>query len=122
MKKLSCHCGQVQIEIYVENFEKLLRCNCSICKRKGSIMSLVKNEDFKIVKGKDKLSLYQFHSKVAKHYFCTTCGIHTHNLRRADPNTYGINVACLDGIDPQEIFKLEVGINDGHNHIMDQKK
>ena len=52
MKKLSCHCGQVQIEINVENFEKLLRCNCSICKRKGSIMSLVKNEDFKIVKEK----------------------------------------------------------------------
>ena len=69
MKKLSCHCGQVRIEINIENFEKLLRCNCSICKRKGSIMSLVKNEDFKIVKGKDKLSLYQFHSKVAKHYF-----------------------------------------------------
>ena len=46
MKKLSCHCGQVQIEINVENFEKLLRCNCSICKRKGSIMSLVKNDDF----------------------------------------------------------------------------
>ena len=50
------------------------------------------------------------------------CGIHKHNLRRADPNTYGINVACLDGIDPQEIFKLDIGINDGHNHIMDQKK
>ena len=57
-----------------------------------------------------------------KHYFCKMCGIHTHNLRRADPNTFGINIACLDGIDPQEIFKLDVGINDGHNHIMDQKK
>ena len=34
-------------------------------------MSMVKNEDFKIIKGKDKLKLYQFHSKVAKHYFCS---------------------------------------------------
>ena len=29
-------------------------------------MSMVKNEDFKIIKGEDKLKLYQFHSKVAK--------------------------------------------------------
>ena len=31
-------------------------------------MSMVKNEDFKIIKGEDKLKLYQFHSKIAKHY------------------------------------------------------
>ena len=37
-------------------------------------MSMVKNEDFKIIKGKDKLSLYQFHTKVAKHYFCSIVG------------------------------------------------
>ena len=32
-------------------------------------MSIVKNENFKIIKGKDKLKLYQFHSKTAKHFF-----------------------------------------------------
>ena len=32
-------------------------------------MSLVKNEDFKIIKGKDSIKLYQFHTKVAKHFF-----------------------------------------------------
>ena len=32
-------------------------------------MSMVKNEDFKIIKGEEKLSLYKFHSKVAKHFF-----------------------------------------------------
>ena len=88
----------------------------------GIKLKNINKEDLKIIKGEDKLNSYQFKAKVAKHYFCTMCGIHTHNLRRADPNTYGINVACLDGIDPQEIFKLDVGINDGHNHIMDQKK
>ena len=64
MKKLTCHCGEVKAEINVpDNLEKVLKCNCSICKRKGAIMSMVKNEDFKIVKGEDKLKLYQFHSK-----------------------------------------------------------
>ena len=32
-------------------------------------MSMVKNENFKIIKGNDKLRLYQFHTNVAKHYF-----------------------------------------------------
>ena len=65
MKKLKCHCGEVEAEINVpDNLEKVLKCNCSICKRKGAIMSMVKNEDFKIVKGEEKLKLYQFQSKV----------------------------------------------------------
>ena len=32
-------------------------------------MTMVKNEDFKIIKGEKKLTLYQFHTKVAKHFF-----------------------------------------------------
>jgi hypothetical protein len=32
--------------------------------KKGAVMSMVKNEDFKIIKGEDKLKLYQFHTKV----------------------------------------------------------
>ena len=65
MKKLICHCGEVEAEINLDgDLAKVIKCNCSICKRKGAIMSMVKNEDFKIVKGEDKLRLYQFHSKV----------------------------------------------------------
>ena len=56
MKKLTCHCGAVEAKINTSsNFDKTLRCNCSLCKRKGAAMSMVKNEDFKIVKGEDKL-------------------------------------------------------------------
>ena len=40
---------------------------------------------------------------------------------RDSPNTYGINVGCLDGISPQELFNLDVRINDGQNHIKDRK-
>ena len=96
MKKLTCHCGEIQAEIKVSgNLEKVLRCNCSICKRKGSIMAMVKNEDFKIVRGKEKLNLYQFHSKIAKHFFCSICGIYTHHRRRRDDG-FGVNTGCLD--------------------------
>ena len=56
MKKLKCHCGLVEADIKVAEISKLLRCNCSICKRKGAIMSMVKYEDFKILKAKINLN------------------------------------------------------------------
>ena len=74
MKKLFCHCKSIEAEINIIKLDKILRCNCSICKRKGFIMAMVKNEDFNIVKGKDKLKLYQFHSKIAKHFFVQFAG------------------------------------------------
>ena len=107
MKKLTCHCGLIEAEINLtDSLEKLLKCNCSICKRKGTIMSMVKNEDFKIIKGhEDKLKIYQFHTKVAKHYFCSNCGIYTHHNPRSNPAMTGFNVGCLDDIDT---FQLKI--------------
>ena len=120
MKKLVCHCGAIEAEINLDgDLAKVIKCNCSICKRKGAIMSMVKNEDFKIVKGEDKLKLYQFHSKVAKHYFCSNCGIYTHHHPRINPALTGFNVGCLEDVD---IFKLEnIKVADGNNHPLDKK-
>ncbi len=122
MRKLICHCKNVEAQINLpeKDFSKLIRCNCSICRRKGAIMSMVKNEDFKIIKGEDKLTLYQFHSKVAKHFFCSICGIYTHHNPRSNPAMTGFNISCIDDVD---IFKLEnISVNDGNNHPLDQKK
>ena len=119
MKILRCHCGLIEAQINLENLDKILRCNCSICKRKGTIMSMVKNEDFKIIKGEKKLSLYQFHTKVAKHYFCSNCGIYTHHNPRSNPSMTGFNLGCLDDIDT---FNLDnISIIDGNNHPLDKK-
>ena len=121
MKKLTCHCEKVELEVNIpdESFKKLMRCNCSLCKKKGAIMTPIPKETLKVVKGDDVLKLYQYHTKVAKHYFCSNCGIYTHHVMRSNPNMYGINVACLEGIKP---FELEnVVINDGENHPLDKK-
>ncbi|MDC0473087.1 GFA family protein [Pelagibacteraceae bacterium] len=120
MKTLTCHCEEIKAEINItNNLEKFLKCNCSICKRKGAIMSMVKNENFKIIKGQNKLKLYQFHSKIAKHYFCSNCGIYTHHNPRSNPAMTGFNVGCLDDVDT---FKLEnISVNDGQNHPLDKK-
>ena len=120
MKKLTCHCNAIEIEINISgNLDKTLKCNCSLCKRKGAIMSMVKNEDFKIVKGEDKLKLYQFHTKVAKHYFCSVCGIYTHHNPRSNPAMTGFNLGCIDEIDTFDL--KNISINDGHDHPLDKK-
>tara|TARA_A100001011_G_scaffold334518_1_gene362918 strand:- start:346 stop:705 length:360 start_codon:yes stop_codon:yes gene_type:complete len=119
MKKLKCHCGAIEAEIDIENLEKIMRCNCSICKRKGAIMSMVKNDKFKVTKGKDKLKLYQFHTKVAKHFFCSKCGIYTHHHPRINPAMTGFNVGCIDEINQYD-FK-DINLADGNNHPLDKK-
>ena len=74
-------------------------------------MSMVKNEDFNLVKGKENLVLYQFHSNIAQHFFCSNCGIYTHHNPRSNPSMTGFNLGCIEEIDT---FKLEnVPINDG---------
>ena len=120
MRKLTCHCGLIEIEIDIKkSFEDLYRCNCSMCIRKGAITAIVNKEDLKVVKGMDKLKCYQFKTKVAKHYFCSNCGIYTHHNPRINPAMTGFNVGCIDEIDT---FKLnEVPVNDGQNHPLDKK-
>ena len=121
MKKLTCHCGSVEAEVNVpEKFEKVIRCNCSICKRKGYVMSMVAENDLKILKGEDLLTLYQYHTNIAKHYFCSVCGIYPFTRPRSNPKVYMINIACVEGVNP---FDYEnVSVNDGENHPLDQKK
>ncbi len=120
MKLLKCHCGAIEAEIKApESLEKIIRCNCSLCKRKGAVMSLVKNEDFKIIKGASKIKLYQFHTKVARHYFCSICGIYTHHNPRSNPAMTGFNLGCIEGLDTFDL--KNIAINDGHNHPLDKK-
>ena len=89
-------------------------------KKKGYIIGVLGSDDFKLNKGEDLLTLYQFKTKTAQHYFCKVCGIHTHNRPRSNPKIYGINIACVEGIKPFEIENVPV--NDGENHPLDQKK
>jgi hypothetical protein len=47
----------------------------------------------------DAITLYQFNTKVAKHYFCPVCGIHSYYIPRSHPNKIDVNVRCLAGVD-----------------------
>ncbi|WP_413698683.1 GFA family protein [Psychromonas sp. KJ10-10] len=96
--KGSCHCGEIEFEINT-NFPELTTCDCSICLRKNALMVKVHESDFKLIKGEDFLSEYQFHTHTAHHYFCRQCGIYPFHRKRVTPDFYGINVFCLEGFD-----------------------
>jgi hypothetical protein len=120
IRKATCHCGAVELELTLPNgLEELRRCDCSMCRRRGAIVASVTLDNLKIVKGVDKLSLYQFNTMTAKHYFCSICGIYTHHQRRSNPHLYGFNVACVEGVNPFELG--DVPVMDGVNHPCDRK-
>jgi len=117
--RATCHCGLVELQLDLPNgIENPRRCDCSICRRKGTIVASVPLSGVRIVKGAEHLKLYQFNSGTAKHYFCDNCGIHTHHQRRSNPEQYGFNVGCLEGINPFAI--PGVPVNDGVNHPADR--
>ena len=94
----SCSCSKVTFEVKTE-LTRISKCNCSICTKKGIIHHVVDQNQFNLISGKDNLSLYQFGTMRAKHYFCKHCGIHLFNNPRTYPEKVSVNVNCIDDFD-----------------------
>ncbi len=117
--KATCHCGAVEFELYLpQGLVNPRRCNCSMCRRKGAIMASVPLAALRVVKGAEVLTLYEFNTRTAKHYFCSVCGIYTHHQQRSDPTHFGFNVACLEGVNPFDLGSVPLG--DGIHHPSDR--
>ncbi|MDP2380013.1 MAG: GFA family protein, partial [Pseudohongiella sp.] len=85
--KSTCHCGGVELMLTLpDGIVNPRRCDCSICRRKGAVVASVKLDQIEIIKGAELLTLYQFNTHTAKHYFCSRCGIYTHHQRRSHPD------------------------------------
>lgn len=123
MKKVhaSCHCGAVEIEAVLPNgLDDLRRCTCSFCKRRGAPAVTAVTASLKVLKGAENLSLYQWGTGTAKHYFCKICGIYTHHQRRSDPDQCGVNLGCIEGEKPWEHEPIRW--TDGINHPSDRRR
>ncbi len=115
----ACHCGTVRFRVKLtDGFKTVRRCNCSYCGMRGAVAVSANVGDISIDAGKQALTLYQFNTRTAEHYFCSKCGIYTHHRRRSNPNQLGINVACLKGVSPFDF--ADVPVIDGANHPTDQ--
>lgn len=98
----SCHCGAVRFQVTAEIAE-LTTCDCSLCVKKNAVMAKVHEDALTVIAGENLLSLYEWNTGRAKHYFCSRCGIYTFHRKRAAPDHYGINVFCLDGFDMSQL-------------------
>lgn len=117
--RLTCHCGAVELAVTLsDGLNSKRRCDCSFCRRRGAVAVSARLDGIRIVRGENALSLYQFNTGSAKHYFCRHCGIYTHHQRRSNPNEYGVNAGALEGVNPRDLDP--VPWNDGVNHPSDR--
>jgi len=96
-----CHCGAVRYRVTVRKLDGV-DCNCSACAKKGYLHLIVDEDDFVLLRGSVALSTYTFGTHVAKHHFCSQCGIHSFYRPRSHPERVDVNIRCLDGLEPSD--------------------
>ena len=109
-----CHCGAVRFRFRSEEITRGIRCNCSICIRRGMPMSLsyFGPEDIELLEGKDTLTRYLWGDRMVNHYFCPTCGIHPFHDTIEKPGWLRINLGCVEGLD---LVALDIKLIDGRS-------
>lgn len=109
-----CHCGALRFEVTSEPITAGVRCNCSICVRKGSVMSVpyFAPDAFVRLDGVAGLTRYQWGDRDVTHFFCPTCGVYPFHEATAVPGHYRLNLGCVDDIDP---LALAIDVIDGRS-------
>jgi hypothetical protein len=109
----SCHCGKIRFTAVTDN-NKVIVCNCSICRKKGTRHLRVTPAEFILLSGEDSLSKYQFGTRTASHYFCRHCGVAPFTKPRSAPDMINVNIQCLD-TPALEDCDFEIVYFDGEN-------
>ena len=78
-------------------------CDCSICTIRGALNHRVEDAQFRLLTPLEDLTLYQWHTKTAKDYFCPVCGILPFRRPRTAPHLWTINVRCLEDVELESI-------------------
>ena len=107
-----CHCGAVRFEAALPALVEAQSCNCSICEKTGFVHMIVPESRFRLVLGQDVLTTYTFNTGVAKHLFCSRCGIKSFYRPRSNPDGWSVNARCLD---EAEGLDIQLEAFDGRN-------
>jgi len=93
-----CHCGRVRFDVEAPARLSVLDCNCSMCAKTGYLHLIVSKANFRLLQGGEQLTTYTFNTGVAKHLFCSVCGIKSFYIPRSHPDSYSVNARCLDNV------------------------
>jgi hypothetical protein len=104
-----CHCGKVRYEAKA-GLEQVISCNCSICSKRGLLLTFVPDGQFTLLSGEEELTDYRFNKKNIRHLFCRSCGVESFATGNA-PNgakMAAVNVRCLDDVDLASLTLTQV--------------
>jgi hypothetical protein len=108
-----CHCGRVRFSFYCPEIKKGVRCDCSLCIRRGAVLSsgYISTAEFTPHHDPEDLGVYLWNERVLSNYFCKHCGIFTYiGDGENAKDGYRVNLGCVEGLDP---FALEISMIDG---------
>jgi hypothetical protein len=117
----SCHCGATAFDIDGEIPEKLTRCTCSFCAKRGALYAYYTPQQFKLTTPANHVATYRWNSKLVAHHFCPTCGCATFSDSPAfqpdgkwdgETRKYAVNARLFDNFDAAE---APVTVIDGKN-------
>jgi hypothetical protein len=108
----ACHCKAVRFEVELPEVVEAQSCNCSVCEKTGFVHIIVPENRFRLVNGEAQLTAYTFNTGVAKHLFCSVCGIKSFYRPRSNPEGWSVNARCLD--DPDSL-DIRIEAFDGRN-------
>ena len=91
-----CHCGAVRFAAELPSRVEAQTCNCSMCEKLGFIHIIVPESRFRITAGEEAIATYTFNTGVAKHTFCSVCGVKAFYRPRSNPDGWSVNARCLD--------------------------
>eukprot|EP01132_Coremiostelium_polycephalum_P002728 gene2728-3386_t len=121
--KGQCHCGSVSFEVNIDDLNKSIKCNCSVCVASRFWEIHVHPSAFTFIgSSKENLTTYQYSYKTVSHNFCKVCGTRVVIWGEiADKGPfYGVNIICL-GLSPEELSKINVSYLDGINDRWDRE-
>src|SRR5687768_5397607 len=108
-----CHCGGVRFGLRTERITGGIRCNCSLCTRRGAMMSSrYFTPDELAIESGETLKVYRWGEKLVDHWFCGTCGVYTFHNATERPGHYRVNLGCLEDVDP---LSLAIELVDGRS-------
>jgi hypothetical protein len=98
----NCHFGKIEFQVETDLSDPV-RCNCSFCECRGTLLQKVEAGQFALISGDNVLSSYGSRD-FSDHLFCKNCGVHVFTRStRNDEFAVIVNIACLRGVNLQTI-------------------
>ena len=114
-----CHCGAVRYEADIDLSKGTVRCNCSMCSKSRAWLVGIGSDDFRLLKGQEMLSDYQFNRKIIHHLFCKVCGVRSFErgyIEQIGGAYVSVKVSCLDDVEPRELIEAPVQYANGRDN------